>query len=195
MVRISDVTLTFPVADGNADIPVGRTEKRRECYFAPSKFSLFVSMPELQRRGLRHLMRARLIRRRIGGAFICLHQIIGNEEGFDFFSADVRQHPAIDLDARAEHLPAFFDHFLALGGIVDDVPVFVRQIVFAHDRAHALAPAAARFQVSNDFWFIHKVRNLPYSTTASPDVKAQSCSGARLFPARLWTLNFGLWTA
>ena len=135
---------------------MGETEKRREGYFAPRKLSILASVPKLQRRSLRHFVRARLICGRVGGALILLHEIIGDKIGFDFLSADVWQHAAINLDARTEHLAAFLDHFLALGGIVDDVAVLVGQIVFAHDGADALAPAAARFQVSDYFRFIHK---------------------------------------
>jgi hypothetical protein len=134
---------------------IGGTEKRREYYFAPLKIEFVGLAPELKRRSLRHLVRARLIRWGVSGALICLHEIVGDEKSFDFLAADVRQHFAVDLDTGAEHLPAFFDHLLALGRIVDDVAIFVGQIVFAHDRADALAPTASRFQVSDYFRFIH----------------------------------------
>jgi hypothetical protein len=113
---------------------------------------------ELQRRALRHFVRAWLVRRGIGFAIDGLNQAFGKHVDFDFLAADVGQHVAIDLNARAEHLAAFLDHFLALDGVVDDVAIFEGQVVFAHDGAHALAPAARRFQVSNDFRFIHKIR-------------------------------------
>src|SRR4051794_12527268 len=44
-------------------IRISGAEKRREDNFAPVKFSCFGSMPELQWRGLRHFVRARLIGR------------------------------------------------------------------------------------------------------------------------------------
>ena len=64
-----------------------------------------------------------------------------------------------EADARAEHLAALLNHFLALQRVVDDVAVFEGQVVLAHDGAHALAPAAARFQVSNNFWFVHNFKS------------------------------------
>jgi hypothetical protein len=60
------------------------------------------------------------------------------------------------LHARAEHLSAALDHFLALHWVIDDVAIFKRQIVFAHNCPNALAPTARWFQISNDLWFIHK---------------------------------------
>jgi len=135
---------------------IGEIEKRRECYFAPLKSVSVGLMPELKRRSLRHLVRAWLVCGRICGALILLHEIIGDQISFDFLATDVRQHFAVNLDAGAEHLTAFFDHFLALGGLVDDISILVGEIVFAHDGADALAPAASRFQVSDDFRFIHK---------------------------------------
>src|SRR5206468_11929707 len=61
---------------------------------------------------------------------------------------------------------ALFDHFLALDRVIDDVPVFVRQIVFLEHGAHAVAPATRRFQISNDFRFVHRFQKsahkLPY---------------------------------
>ena len=102
-----------------------------------------------------HLVRARLICGSIRSALGRLDETVGQKIGLDFFPADIWQHVAIDLDARAEHLAAFLDHFLALSGIVDDVAVFERQIVFTHNGAHALAPAASWFQISYNFRFVH----------------------------------------
>ena len=45
--------------------------------------------------------------------------------------------------------------FLALDWVVDDVTIFKRQVVFAQNRADAVAPAAGRFQISDNFWFVH----------------------------------------
>jgi len=118
-------------------------------------------MPELQRRSFWHFVCTRLVGGRIGGALIRVHEIICDKVSFYFLATDVWQHFALNLDARAEHLPAFFDHFLTLDGIVDDVAVFEGQVVFAHDRANSLAPAAGRFQVSDYFRFIHKSETYP----------------------------------
>src|SRR5439155_16004935 len=71
---------------------IGEIEKRRECYFAPRKISLLVLVPEMKRRSLRHLVGTWLVGRRIGRAFILLHEVIGEEKSFDFFATDVRQH-------------------------------------------------------------------------------------------------------
>ena len=106
-------------------------------------------------RRLRHFVGARLIGRGVGGPISGFHQTIGEEIRFDFLTANIGEHTAIDFDARTKHLAALFDHFLPLQGIVDDVAVFVGQVVFAHNRAYTLAPATARFEISNDFWFIH----------------------------------------
>jgi hypothetical protein len=104
----------------------------------------------------RHFVGARLVDRRIGCTIVLGHDIIGEHPGFDFFAADIGKHVPIDLNAGAEHLAGFLDHLLALQGIVDDIAVFKREIIFAENGANALAPAAARFQIGNDFWFVHK---------------------------------------
>lgn len=101
-------------------------------------------------------MRTGLVRRRIGLPVDRLHEPLGQHIRFHFLAADVRQHVAVDFHAWAQHLAAFLDHLLALHRIIDDVAVLVRQIVFAHDGAHALAPAAGGFQIGNNFRFIHK---------------------------------------
>ncbi len=110
---------------------------------------------ELQRCSLGHFVSARLVGGRIGRTVRGLNQTIGEKKGFDFFTADVWQHAAIDLDAGAEHLAAFLNHLLALHRIIDDITVLEGQLVFAQDSANTLAPAAARFQISNNLWFVH----------------------------------------
>jgi hypothetical protein len=100
-------------------------------------------------------MRARLVDRRIGRDVVLRHNIVREHPRFDFLAADVGQHVAVDLDARAQHLTGLLDHFLTLQRVVDDVAVFVRQVVLFQHGADALAPAAGRFQVSDDFWFAH----------------------------------------
>lgn len=111
--------------------------------------------PEIQRRRPGHLMRAWLIRRGIRSASVGLHQIVREQKGLDLIAADIRQHLAIDLHARAQHLAAFFDHLLTLGWVVDNVPVLIREIILVQHGAHALTPATGRFQISDNLWFIH----------------------------------------
>ena len=79
------------------------------------------------------------------------------QEGFDFFSADVWEHGVVDEDAGAEGLTAFLFHFPAEGWVFDDVLFFEREVVFAHDGADAFAPAAKCFEVGGDlgFWLAH----------------------------------------
>jgi len=50
-----------------------------------------------------------------------LHDLVRQYPRFDFLAADVGEHLAVDFDARTEHLTALFNHFLALGQVVDDV--------------------------------------------------------------------------
>ncbi|MDB6057904.1 MAG: hypothetical protein JWO95_1748 [Verrucomicrobiales bacterium] len=113
-------------------------------------------MLETKRSSLRHFVSARLIDRSVWSALILLDETVGEQVGFDFLAADVGKHLAIDFNARAEHLAALFDHFLALVGIVDDVTIFERQFILAHDGADALAPATTRFQVSDNLRFLHR---------------------------------------
>src|ERR1035437_7104287 len=110
---------------------------------------------ETQRRALRHFVGARLVDRRVGCAVVGRHDFVREHPRFDFLAADVGQHLAVDLDARAQHLAALLDHFLALQRVVDDVAVLERQVVFAQHGADALAPAAGRFQIGNNFWFVY----------------------------------------
>jgi len=106
--------------------------------------------------GLGHLVGAGLIDGGVGRAGVGRNELIGQQKGLDLFAADVREHPAIDFDAGAEHLAAFLDHFLALGGVIDDVAVFEGEVVLAQDGPNPLAPSARGLQISNDFGFIHK---------------------------------------
>ena len=104
-------------------------------------------------------MRARLIRRCIRNEIVRDDHAVRQHPRFDFFAADVRQHLAVDLHARTEHLTALLDHLLTFSRVVDDVSIFKRQIVFAEDSADAVAPAAGRFQVSDDFRFVLKINS------------------------------------
>ena len=99
-------------------------------------------------------MRAGLVDRRVGNAGGWGVRFVREHASFDFLAADVGQHLAVDLDARAQHLAALLDHFLALQRVVDDVAVFITVIIF-EDGADALAPAAGRFQIGNNLWFVH----------------------------------------
>ena len=72
----------------------------------------------------RPLVRARLVNGSVCRAVRRLNQAIGDEVGFQLRAAHVRQHLAVDLDARTERLAALLDHFLPLPRVVDDVAVF-----------------------------------------------------------------------
>ena len=100
---------------------------------------------------------------RLGHKIVWLDDVIRQDPSFDFLAADVGEHLAVDLDARAHNLAALLDHFLALGRVVDDVAVLVRQVVFLEHGAHAVAPAAGWFQVGDDFWFFHNFTKLVVS--------------------------------
>ena len=100
-------------------------------------------------------MRAGLVDRRVRHTVIGRDNFVGEHPSLDFLAADVGEHVAVDFNARAQHLAALLDHFLALQRIVDDVAVFVRQVVFFEHGADALAPAAGRFQIGNNFWLTH----------------------------------------
>jgi len=115
----------------------------------------FLLPTELQWSSFRHFVSARLIGRGIGSAVRGLNQAVSQKKSFDFFTADVWQHAAIDLDAWAKHLAAFLNHFLALHRVINDIAVLEGKLIFTQDGAHTLAPATARFQIGNNLWFIH----------------------------------------
>jgi len=96
-----------------------------------------------------------LIGRRVGAGVGHLHQLSFDQVGFHFIAADIGQHLAIDLNTRGKALPAPFYHLRAKQRIFDDIAIFVGQVVFAHDSANALTPAAGSFQVGSDRWCIH----------------------------------------
>jgi hypothetical protein len=114
-------------------------------------------MPEIDAGGLRHFVGAGLVDGRVGLAIVGHYNVVLEHPGFHFLAADVGEHLAVDFHAGAEHLAAFLDHLLPLQGVVDDVAVLVGQVVFAQDGAHALAPAAGGFQISNDFRLTHNL--------------------------------------
>ena len=132
---------------------------------------------EIQRRTLRHFVGAGLVDRRVGRAVVGRHDFVREHPGFDFLAADVGQHLAVDLDARAQHLAALLDHFLALQRVVDDVAVLERQVVFAQHGADALAPAAGWFQIGNNFWLVHGY------TVPHPKAQGKLFSGVKNFLA------------
>jgi hypothetical protein len=115
---------------------------------------------EIQGGRLGHLVRARLIGRRIRCPITVLDQFVRHQICLNLFAAYVGQHVPVHFNTRAQHLTALLDHLLALERIIDDVPIFKRQIVFAQNSADPLAPAASRFQVSDYFRFIHSLNLL-----------------------------------
>ena len=98
---------------------------------------------------------ARLIGRRIRHAVVRLDDVVREHPGLDFFAADIGEHLAIDLHTWTQRLAALFNHLRALRRIVDDVTVLIRQIVFFQNGADAVAPAARRFQIGDNCWFVH----------------------------------------
>ena len=131
----------------------------------PSRIILFGRLDllaqELDRRAWRRFVGTRLVDGRLGRALTGSDKLIGQQKGLDLLAAHIGQHAPIDLHAGAEHLTALFNHLLALRRVVDDVAVFVWQIVFPENGAHAIAPAARGFQIGDNFRFIHssKVMN------------------------------------
>src|SRR5471030_20569 len=79
-----------------------------------------------------------------------------DEPRFQFFAADVGQHFTVYFYARGKLLTAFLDHFQALTRVIPDVPVLKRKVVFSQNGPDALAPAAVRFQISNDLKIFHE---------------------------------------
>ena len=93
---------------------------------------------------------ARPVGRRIGDGSGQWRQSRLEQVGFHFVPTDINQQVSIDLDTRRKALPAPFYYLRAEQRVFDDIAIFVSQIVFAHNGAHALAPAAGRFQVGRD---------------------------------------------
>ena len=96
------------------------------------------------------LVRAGAINGGVWRSFAGSDETVLDHPGFDLLAADVCQHGAIDLNARGEGLAALLLHFPAEGGILDDVLLFVGQLVLAEDGADAFAPAAEGFEISGD---------------------------------------------
>jgi hypothetical protein len=111
---------------------------------------------ELHRLRLRHLVRARLIGRRVGLGGGVAHHVVGQQPRFHFVAAHVGQHIAVDFHARLQHLAAALDHFGAVLGIVDHVFFVPIEVVLAQHRPHAFAPAASGLEVTSNVWFIHR---------------------------------------
>ena len=155
--------------DGRNDLHDGKlttihqTNKPRGLLHAARTIQNFlVARSKIQRLAFRHFVGAWLVDRRVGRAVVGRHDVVRKHPGLDFLAADVGQHVTVDLDARAQHLAALLDHFLALQRVVDDVAVLERQVVFAQHGADALAPAAGRFQIGNNLWFVHD-KTMPHS--------------------------------
>ena len=85
------------------------------------------------------------------------YELVLEHVRFDFLAADVSQHNAVNLYAGRERLTRFGDHFGIVFLAVDDVDVFILEIVFRHDCANAHAPTAVWFQVCFDFHVIFSV--------------------------------------
>ncbi len=100
-------------------------------------------------------MSTRLIGRSVRGLRVLLDEALSQKISFHLVATDIRKHLTIDLNTWAKHLTALLNHFLALGGIIDDVTILEWQVVFAHDGPNALTPATRWFQISNNLWFIH----------------------------------------
>ncbi len=114
---------------------------------------------EAHRERLGHFVGARLIDGRVGRAGVRGNDVVGEHEGFDFFTADVGQHASVDFHAGAQHLAALFNHFLALRRVVDDVAVFKREVVFAQHGTNTIAPATGGLQVSDNLRFFHRSKS------------------------------------
>ena len=82
-----------------------------------------------------------------------LHKI-----SFNFLTADIRQHDAVDFNAGRERLSGLLFHFPAEGRILNDVLFSVGEIVLVEHGADTLAPAAGGFEIGSDLWFFHKVQ-------------------------------------
>src|SRR4051812_43766777 len=80
-----------------------------------------------------------------------LHEIVRQEGILDLLAGNVREHHAVNLHAGGQGLAGFADHLLVVGADVDDVDVLERQLVFGHDGADAIGPAAVRFEICFDF--------------------------------------------
>jgi len=100
-------------------------------------------------------MGAGLVDGGVGHAVIGRDDLVGQHPGFDFLATDIGEHFAIDLDAGAEHLAAFFDHFLALQGVIDDIAILEGQVILSENGADALAPATGGFQIGNNLGLAH----------------------------------------
>ena len=91
------------------------------------------------------------IDRGVGFDVVFLQVAVCEHPFFDFLAADIGEHVAVDLDAGRERLAAALLHFPAECRVFDDVLFLIFEAVFAHDGAHALAPAKKGFEVSGDF--------------------------------------------
>jgi len=98
---------------------------------------------------------ARAVGRRVGDGVAHLHQSRFEQVGFHFVPINIGQHVFIHHNTRGKALAALFDHLRAVQGVADNIAIFVSQIVFAHDRAHALTPATGGLQVGSDGWCFH----------------------------------------
>jgi hypothetical protein len=102
-----------------------------------------------------HFVFAGLVGGRIGFAIVLLDDAIREHVGLDLFATHISQHIAVNLDAGLEHLAGFLNHLLTLCRVVDDVPIFEWQVVFAHHSPNPLTPAAGWLHICDNLWFLH----------------------------------------
>jgi len=105
------------------------------------------------------LSRARRVQRHIGLRWARLDELIVDQILLDFFAADIGQHLTVDFSyAGRKGLATFGLHFPTESGVLDDVFLGVRQIVFREHSPNAGAPTAISFQVSSNFRRIHSAK-------------------------------------
>ena len=95
--------------------------------------------------------------RDVGGSCAGFDVAFLNEPGFHFFTAHIGEYLAVDFERRLQGLAAPGHHLLIVLGIVDNVTVVKRKIVFPEHGAYAIAPATTRFHPGNNSRFAHRV--------------------------------------
>ena len=78
------------------------------------------------------------------------HELVREQILFDLGAGNIREHHAIDFDARGEALAGLLDHLGVVRRAVDDVHILVVEGVLCHNSADAVAPATAGFEVTPD---------------------------------------------
>jgi hypothetical protein len=101
------------------------------------------------------LVGARCVERHTGIGVARLDDFIVDQIRFDFLTADIGQHLAVNFDARRKRLATFRFHFPTKRWVLDNILLGIRQIVFCEHGTNAGAPAASGFQVSSNLRRIH----------------------------------------